>query len=572
MDVPAKFVIPSWEDAEANAKNYEALTSDQFSVRTRYFSFVVHETYYGVNTVAIAEFLARGDDGKFIDKTLWRIHDVSNEIASDPASNLLDNSAETVWHTSAIVPGGHYVVVDMGRVYDVGSIVYIPRQSVNYSSVIGRVKNYSLSIYSESSVWIQVKSGTFHPGRTAQDIVIKQGNERFDFALISREPHQVDLNVRRMSLARADFDPTGLFCKRGKKFYVYIEHEIPSGVEISILVGTYIFDEKEPARFSLVQGANEITPDRDGLLYIKIVHEAKKHLVSLSFRGVDTAPYYVLGKTTKEQWLSMLLSAAHVTAAQLFTGKAMIAVTVAKAKEWSGENIDRLLSEYNKIIDKADEVCGLNESSHGNGGIDLPSEGIYQFNQAGVDSIFMVAGHYALGFHTDVTGFILSVDKLAGQEGWGPWHELGHTYQMPLMNGRYTTESTNNIIALAIESMYGVRPDWIDQYGGRQEAELWLRNANRDFNTAGYMVSLVMYNELTERFGAGFYPSLYREYRRLSKESWFIEGTILPESRNDMFAYVASKCAKTNLINHFDYWGFKLHESTKARIRGLGYP
>ncbi|WP_367084633.1 M60 family metallopeptidase [Pseudomonas sp. HOU2] len=566
LDNPHQFSAPSWDEVQKIARSTT-------STKTQYFSFVVHEVFHGVNAISISGFEVREINGKFIDKSAWRIHSVSNELQSHPASNLLDGNPETVWHTEEIAPAGHYVVIDMGKIYEIGSICYIPRQALK-SSVNGRVKKYSLSIYTETSEWVSVKSGTFNPGRSPQDIVLSEGNERRDFIFISRKhSHIDDMSDKGFSMARADFECTGLYCISGQQFYIYLENDVPAGVTLELLVGAmHLGENPAPSRFPIKQGENTIIPDRDGLLFLYVIHPEKKYIIPVSFRNVLTAPYYVLGNTTKDQWASMLKNAAMITSAQLFSGKAMIAVSVSKAMEYMEEDIDQLLNEYNRIIDKADEACGINESNYSDGGIHLPSDSYYQFNQSSSDRVYMAAASYSLLFHRDVVQVLLSPKVLTAEGGWGAWHELGHAYQLPKMNGYHTVESTCNIISLAVEKMYGITPSWIDRYDGRTQAKEWLKGTNKNFETAGNMVSLVMYNELTELFGANFYPSVYQEYRRLLKDPSFIEDTALPESRNDIFAFMASKCAKKNLISHFDSWGFMLQEKTKVKIRALGYP
>jgi hypothetical protein len=566
LDNPHQFFAPSWDEVQTIARSTT-------STKTQYFSFVVHEVFYGVNAISISGFEVREINGKFIDKSSWRIHSVSNELNSNPANNLLDGNPETIWHTEKVSPAGHFVVIDMGKIYEIGSICYIPRQALK-STVNGRVKKYSVSIYSEASVWVSVKSGVFNPGRSPQDIVLRDGNERNDFIFISRNrSHIDDMSNKGFSMARADFDCTGLYCISGRQFYIYLESNVPAGITIELLVGAMHLDQNPtPSRFPIKQGANTIITDRDGLLFITVSHPDKKYSIPISFRNVLAAPYYVLGKTTKDQWTAMLNSATGITSAQLFSGKAMIAVSVSKAMEYMEEDTDQLLNEYNRIIDKADDVCGMKESNYFDNGIHLPSDSYYQFNQSSSDDVYMAAASYCLFFHRNTVQVLLSPKALTAEGGWGPWHELGHTYQLPLMNGYHTVESSNNIISLAIEAMYGITPDWIDRYDGRTQAKEWLKGTNKDFETAGNMVSLVMYNELTEIFGVDFYPSVYQEYRRLLKDPSFIEDTALPESRNDVFAFVASKCARKNLINHFDSWGFKLQEKTKVKIRALGYP
>lgn len=77
-----------------------------------------------------------------------------------PASNVLDGSASTIWHTqyqgsTPVCP--HYIELDLGGTYTIGRFTYLPRTGEN-----GRVNAYEVQINDGTNdQWTTVASGNF---------------------------------------------------------------------------------------------------------------------------------------------------------------------------------------------------------------------------------------------------------------------------------------------------------------------------------------------------------------------------------------------------------------------------
>ncbi|MFF1792551.1 discoidin domain-containing protein, partial [Kitasatospora sp. NPDC058243] len=77
-----------------------------------------------------------------------------------PATNVLDGSADTYWHTQwqgANPPTPHQIVLDLGGSYNVTSLYYLPRQN----SVNGRIADYQIYTSTDAATWTQAAAGTF---------------------------------------------------------------------------------------------------------------------------------------------------------------------------------------------------------------------------------------------------------------------------------------------------------------------------------------------------------------------------------------------------------------------------
>lgn len=561
------------QDWASVASRYEDVrrSSRQIDTRTRYIRMWVVAEMWGQPIASVAGIEVRDAFGAFVDKGGWRIHEFTSEHPTAPAANIIDGDPETIWHTADGITLPQYFTIDMGRVIDVSSVVYIPRQMQN-STGNGRIKDYILAFHYESSGWQDVKAGTFNPGNAPQDIILKGEFERNNFVFISKPDSFVeDWEDKGLNQERAVFEPTGLYGVKDTHLSVTVGN-LPEGVSCELLVGTYGYGPP-PTYIRLSSGYTNRNMPRDGLISVKIIHPTRKFLIPVSLNAGTrmSAPFYILGKNTQDEWPKMLRESS-APSALLYSGKAVIIVTKSKAVEFQNENIDALLEDYNRIIDKADDVHGFNQSLYHSNGIHLPSTGNYHFEETDHDGVFMNAGYYATRYHRDVVDRILTRHGLT-QEGWGPWHELGHMYQMRSMGWENTTESNNNIVSAAIEAMYGVSPTYIQKYGVEEEAIAWLASGSgKKFEEASNNVAFFFFHSLAQSHGGNFYPTLFQAYREVLNDGEFNQQTQTAKGRREMFAFMASKCARRNLVNYLNNWGFHLLPQTINKINALGFP
>jgi hypothetical protein len=545
------------------------------SIRTRYFKFEMTSNYaIALAYVEISGFKARDASGTFIDTTGWSIHEVSSEHAPDLASNLLDDNINTAWRAVCNTITKSHVIIDMGSEREISSICYIPKPPAS-KNIRGRLKGYNLYFYDSAGHWYLAHTGNLNPGYTTQDIVITPSVHRNHLCVISRMGAHEEKTLKNKSQYWADFEPMGRYCQKAEAFSINIQSEIPAESTVELLIGTYYHHARDlsPEIHALTQGNNQINPGRDGLLYIRATHKDQRFSLTLSLTGAThRVAYYKLGETTNEEWKHLLAVSAFIPSAQLNSGKVVITVTLDKAREFSNEDIDRLLAEYNRIIDKADEVAGysLQEVT-----IHQPTMGLHQLVECGWTDMHMFAGAFATAYNVNTIDRIMTVQGLTTADGWGPWHEIGHTYQDHLMNWHESMESTNNITSLAIEEMYDARPKWLT-VDMMQEVYRFLQSPGRKIENSGNVVHLVMFTELSRLFGSTFYPRLYQNYRSNSKDPDFIRDTTAIEGdlkcRREMFAIMATRQARRNLVSFFNDWGFDLWASTVEKINALGFP
>lgn len=124
--------------------------------------------------------------GLFVDKSLWRIENVSSEQGGgEKAANAIDGDVSTIWHThygNSEPECPHEIVVDMGKHYCLSEFIY---QGRNDSSN-GRIKGYELYIGDSPVCWgAPAARGEFANTPEPQTIALPDETEGRYFKLVA---------------------------------------------------------------------------------------------------------------------------------------------------------------------------------------------------------------------------------------------------------------------------------------------------------------------------------------------------------------------------------------------------
>ncbi len=122
-----------------------------------------------ISTVPVvsAKETAQALDGVTVPYYLLQATASSEETQADsnPASAAVDGSAATIWHTRWTSPAGtapHDIVVDLGQVYNVSRLRYLPRQDNSQNGVI---EGYKIYLGLTEDALTQAASGTWAKNR-----------------------------------------------------------------------------------------------------------------------------------------------------------------------------------------------------------------------------------------------------------------------------------------------------------------------------------------------------------------------------------------------------------------------
>jgi hypothetical protein len=275
-------------------------------------------------------------------------------------------------------------------------------------------------------------------------------------------------------------------------------------------------------------------------------------------------PFYVKGKTTKAQWLSMLKSLSSSPDVILSGDRSIIVCSSINANQFKNEDQNEVLSTLDGIIKTEETIMGLDNLTP----LDAPRVHKIMFVQHANPDLYMYAYWQRTAYSDEGVQYLLSVKNLKA-EAWGPWHEIGHTYQQR-WKWDALTEVTNNIYSLKVERDFGVKPNKLTSKKAWPlvDAFLALDDATRNFNTPTLSVfmRLAMFHQLYMAFGENFYIKQHKAYR--------LEKPVLntDEAKMRWFMLNACKSSGKNLKAFFQKWGFKVNPAIYAELDALKLP
>lgn len=370
------------------------------------------------------------------------------------------------------------------------------------------------------------------------------------------------------SFPASDFSPTGFYLPPGGTLKVQVEQV--AGTKLpTLLIGTYSRYKAKwnPTTAELKAGENIITDATGGLLYLRYnTGSATPGKVKVKFvSGQQHVPYYVQGKTTHADWLKALDSLTTAPDVQLVSARTIMVASRTNALAYKNENQDEVLRLADRVINIEDSISGLDGSSAAN------KVNVHKYLMTETDNsdYYMVATWYRTAYYQNTLAAILTASGL-GNDGWGPWHELGHMHQQGAWTWSSLGEVTVNIYSLAVERKFGLPQSRLkrDKVWPKVDTYFAIADTERDFNgkNIDVWVRLCMFDQLRIAFGETFYHQLHQQTRA--------EKPSLADDNAKMRYFMLKACniSGKNLAPFFRKWGFKVNESVYTEIAALNLP
>lgn len=364
----------------------------------------------------------------------------------------------------------------------------------------------------------------------------------------------------------SDLQSTGFYLNPNEPLTVFVESSVRDGPKPRLVLGPPALvhpdhgKEHVPAQLvelpPLENGRNKIVHNFGGIIYIRYTHRASDQPPPPVFlRLGDTAepfPLFREGSTTDAQWKSML-DVTKVPFAE-HDGKRVIITGLAKhAKKYAdnGQRQQELLDTYAHIIAIQDRFSALKYNARDPR--DRPSL-LRPMVVESVNSGVATATNYRAAIPNRLSDQIYWVPRL--RNSWMVFHELGHQRQITrTWSWRAMTEVTVNIYSLANLREY--KPPGHKNVAEWDNAKQYLTKASKekDFDSAGFYLSLVMFEQLRVVFGDGFYHELHRDARH----------TLVVDKDADKKHHFMTKAAQLtgqDLTEYFTKWGLKPEDRT----------
>ncbi|MDA2670989.1 M60 family metallopeptidase [Bacillus cereus] len=365
-----------------------------------------------------------------------------------------------------------------------------------------------------------------------------------------------ELHQRRMSFS--PYEPTGIYIKPGEEVVIQVE----GTQQIKAYIGTYSYEKEEPKQFNLHPGENKISSLNGGLLYFYNYHNTGEVVAKVK-KGGTPNPLFILGKHTTKDWKRMLAENPDPYAIEMKGENSLLTMhPETVAEHLKQEDPTALLKKHDEIINIEHKISGLSKD-----GVGVANQGKHSihFVEDWYTDNYMYATYYRTAYSKGNLESVLNLEELTN-DGWGPWHEVGHQHQQDTWLWDGLGEVTVNIYSLAVQTTFGHKTR-LEQEGRYEAAFAYLGKPDAQ-EKMDVFEKLVMFWQLYLAYGDQFYPNLHQMYRLL-------HDTELPKSdeeKKQMFIYMTSKVAGQNLIPFFDKWGLIANDATREKIEKLNLP
>ncbi|MEC3245744.1 putative mucin/carbohydrate-binding domain-containing protein [Bacillus cereus] len=363
-------------------------------------------------------------------------------------------------------------------------------------------------------------------------------------------------------------EPTGIYAKPNEEITI----EIQGKDSIKAFIGTRSYDVEGFKEFDLKPGKNVIKSPNGGILYFYNLNDSGEVTAKVE-KGGSHFPLFILGKHTKKDWDEMLEKYKNPYAVELKGERSLVTASYDAVKNHMGDTDPvELMKLHDKIIRMENAVAGLSEDV--TGVAKSPSHYV-QFVEKRIpeEKDHMFAKHYHTGYVPDVMDKVLNTEELTNN-GWGPWHEVGHLHQQAPWQWTGMGETTVNIYSLAVQTALGNKSRM--EIDGRYEKAFAYLNQLDEEKNFDKSDPIIMFWQLHLVYGDQFYPKLHQMYRIMSDADYPPLDTdqviTTDREKKQQFIYVASKVAGQNLIPYFKKWGLHAESYTVEKVHKMQLP
>ena len=361
-------------------------------------------------------------------------------------------------------------------------------------------------------------------------------------------------------------------------FYVAPNSSITLNVKINsgnivprLSIGTPFRDNIRPVRqyFNLQDGTQTFTADQyGGLVYV--IYTANNYTatgeIEITFgNGFIPVPYFEKGKTTHSQWIATLDSLKNSAPDVMFSSDHTIMVAnMDEAVLYKNEDQQLIVNRLDSIIGFSNYISGLSGSS---GVHAVPYNKHLITVRDSASGGYMAAGISI--YYTEALSYrMLQPKYLSNTNGWGIWHEIGHTYQQKAWTWGNLTETTVNVYSMASERGFGLPISRVKANNSWPKLDTYFQKnvADRNFNAGDNDLKLIMFHQLWMAFGDNLYINLSKSTRE-NRPSLANDG-----EKMRYFMLSACQITQKDLTDFFVKWGFKVDASVYTEIANLNLP
>ncbi|MGV2287765.1 M60 family metallopeptidase [Trinickia sp. YCB016] len=313
----------------------------------------------------------------------------------------------------------------------------------------------------------------------------------------------------------------------------------------------------------LTEGLNTVTVQNGGAIEFSAPNQPFGGDVEVEIvSGGHAMPHFVLGKHSKADWSQMFEAFPDAPYAELI-GKRMSIVMPAGVLKQKVDDPVLLMQTWDRIVDATEEQFGLSSANA------RPHEATpftYQFSTK-PDSTGGYMSASSTWLRTNISGVSDVVSAAGLRTSWGPWHELGHHYQLPAIKWTGQTEVTVNLTSLYVQRMFEGQATRLEAGGVWTRTFNYLAQASRSYDElTDVWIRLAMYWQLDLAFGKDFYARFGALTRALPSDQL----PMTDATKKQFLILQASRVSGYDLTPFFEKWGLPLTSETEAALKSLG--
>ncbi len=395
--------------------------------------------------------------------------------------------------------------------------------------------------------------------RIAESLLKKTKDlKRKVFQVLSKPSAREEWNTFQTGFPWCGYQPTGLTIAEGETFAVYVEAGYGDPVPDLVINDLKCGNWNRQARFTLSRGRNYLKAPISGILYLENrTAPNPENLPIIHIEDAHFMPFFQLGKTTAKEWIQMWREINLYGMAELSSEHILITASIENMTRWLDDPA-RLLNEYEFLADRYAELMGFSDKDEN--AVHHRPRCVMHLTE--VDHMFMYATAFRTAFHRDAMKPVLnSADFL--NDGWGPWHELGHIHQMPHYCFDGMTEVTVNIYSLHMQTSLKQKARIDTPEMQKKLTEYFARSSRNYHEEEDVFMKLAMFWQLKMAFGKDFFPKLHRHYR---------ENPLDLSDDNEKVQYfmkIASEISGYDLEPFFTAWGLPVEMDSRRAMRNF---
>lgn len=217
--------------------------------------------------------------------------------------------------------------------------------------------------------------------------------------------------------------------------------------------------------------------------------------------------------------------------------------------------LDNFLEYYQKVVDKMDEIIGLNLNPDNALDQNVRTKYLIRANANGVGAAYYSGNHVGINSASMASFFEMN---------WGGLHELAHGYQGSLGKGEmHLGEVGNNILGYYIQNnkdIYYYSGNWLGNLSDIEESKNAGRLQGKTYNEQDVSTKLYMIINLFNHFeNEETYAKMFKWYRNEVYNNKVL-------TNQDAYVEAIADIYNVNIIPYMEAWNINISSETKNKV------